>query len=221
MDGSHPSAGPWLRKDPPPVERAGVETPQLSSEHLMYDTTDFRKNLKIEIEGEPYVIVAAQFVKPGKGVAIMKTRMKSLLTGRVLERNFRSGDKVGRPNLVEREMQYLYADGEHWVFMDNNNFEQVHLPKEAVEDALPFLIDNMACNILFFDNKAISIDLPTFVELLITQSDPGVKGDTAQGATKPATLETGYTLQVPLFVEEGERIKVDTRTGDFVERVKA
>lgn len=186
----------------------------------MYDTTDFRKNLKIEIEGEPYVIIAAQFVKPGKGVAIMKTRMKSLLTGRVLERNFRSGDKVGRPNLVEREMQFLYNEGEHWVFMDNSNYEQVHLPKEAVEEALAFLIDNMVVNILFFDNKAISIDLPTFVELRITQSDPGVKGDTAQGATKPATLETGYTVQVPLFVEEGELIKVDTRTGDFVERVK-
>jgi len=185
----------------------------------MYDTTDFRKNLKIEMDGDPWVIVSAQHVKPGKGVAIVKTRMKNLITGRVLERNFRSGDKVAKPNLADREMQFLYTDGDMWVFMDNNNYEQVHLPHEAVEEALPYLTDNLQVQILFYDGKAISIEVPTFVELQITQSDPGVKGDTAQGATKPATLQTGAVIQVPLFVEEGEIVRVDTRSGTFHERV--
>jgi elongation factor P len=186
----------------------------------MYDTSDFRKNLKIEIDGDPCIILAAQHVKPGKGVAMVKTRFKSLLTGRVLERNFRSGDKVGKPNLEEREMQYLYTDGETWTFMDNNNYEQVALNQDAVEEALPYLLDNLAVTILFFNGKAISIEVPTFVQLEVTRSDPGMKGDTAQGATKPATLSTGLTINVPLYVEEGDFLKIDTRTGDFVERVK-
>lgn len=187
----------------------------------MYDTTAFRKNLKIEIDGDPWVIVSAQHVKPGKGVAFVKTRMRNLITGRTLERNFRSGDKVGVPDLQHREMQYLYNDGESWVFMDNDNYEQLNLPKDAVEEALPFLIDNISAEILFFEGKAISIDLPNFVEIQITQCDPGVKGDTAQGGSKPATLSTGYTLNVPLYIQEGEMIKVDTRTGEFSERVKS
>ena len=186
----------------------------------MYETSQFRKNLKIEIEGEPWIVISAQHVKPGKGVAIVKTRMRNLITGRVLERNFRSGDKVGIPNLLQREMQYLYPDGDQWIFMDNSNYEQIGLPRDAVEEALDFLIDNLPVEVLFYDGKAISVELPTFIEAVITDCPPGVKGDTAQGATKPATITTGYTLQVPLFVQEGERIKVDTRTGDFVERVK-
>jgi elongation factor P len=186
----------------------------------MYDTTDFRKNLKIEIEGEPCVILTAQHVKPGKGVAIVKTRYKSLITGRVLERNFRSGDKVGKPDLDAREMQYLYTDGETWTFMDNNNYEQVQLTRDNLEGALDYLIDNLPTNILFFRGKAISVEVPTFVELRVERSDPGVKGDTAQGGTKPATLETGATVMVPLYIEEGDVLKIDTRTGDYVERVK-
>lgn len=186
----------------------------------MLDTSSFRKNLKIEIDGEPWVIVACQHVKPGKGVAFVKTRMRNLITGRTLERNFRSGDKVGVPNLAQREMQYLYADGEKWVFMDNSNFEQVELPKDAIEEALPFLIDNLPVQILFYDGKAISVDLPTFVEIQVTDCPPGVKGDTAQGGTKPATIATGHSLQVPFYINEGDLIKVDTRTGEFSERVK-
>ncbi len=187
----------------------------------MYDTTSFRKNLKIEIDGDPWVIVSAQHVKPGKGVAFVKTRMRNLITGRTLEKNFRSGDKVGIPDLQNREMQYLYNDGEGWVFMDNTNYEQVTLPKEAIEESLPFLIDNISAEILFFQGKAITVDLPNFVDILITQCDPGLKGDTAQGGTKPATLSTGYTLTVPLYITEGEMIRVDTRTGEFSERVKS
>jgi elongation factor P len=186
----------------------------------MYDTTDFKKNLKIEIEGDPCVILSAQHVKPGKGVAFVKTRYKSLLSGKVLERNFRSGDKVGKPNLEEREMQYLYSDGETWTFMDNNNYEQVALNEDAVSEALPFLLDNLEVAILFFNGKAISIELPTFVEIEVTRADPGLKGDTATGATKPATLSTGASVNVPLYVEEGDFLKIDTRSGDFVERVK-
>ncbi len=184
-----------------------------------YDTTDFRKNLKIEIDGEPWVIVSAQHVKPGKGVAFVKTRMKNLLTGRVLERNFRSGDKVGVPDLKDRDMQYLYSDGESWVFMDQSNYEQVNLREEAVEEVLPYLLDNLDVKILFFQGKAISIDLPTFVVLEVVQTEPGFKGDTAQGASKPATLQTGAVINVPLYISEGEKVKVDTRTGEFSERV--
>lgn len=186
----------------------------------MHETSDFRKNLKIEVDGEPYIILSAQHVKPGKGVAFVKTRMKSLLSGRVLERNFRSGDKVGKPDIVEREMQYLYNDGELWHFMDQSNYEQVGLTQDAVEEALPWLIDNLIVYILFFQGRAVSIEVPTFIELVITQTDPGVKGDTAQGGTKLATLSTGAQVSVPLYVQEGEKIRVDTRTGDYVERVK-
>lgn len=185
----------------------------------MYDTTDFRKNLKIEIDGEPYVIVEAQHVKPGKGVAFVKTRMKSLITGRVLDQNFRSGDKVDRPNLESREMQYLYKEDPHWVFMDNDTYEQVRLNEKAIADIADYLIDNLVVDVLFHNGKPISVEPPTFVELTVTRTDPGLKGDTAQGGTKPATLETGATITVPLYLTEGELVKVDTRTGEFVERV--
>lgn len=186
----------------------------------MYDTSDFRKNLKIEIDGEPFVIVEAVHVKPGKGVAFVKTKYKSLVTGNVLEKNFRSGDKVGKPDLAQREMQYLYKDDSFFVFMDTSNYEQASLSYDHVGDAANFLKENDTVDILFFNGAPISIDLANFVELYVTQTDPGVKGDTAQGGTKPATLETGYVVNVPLYLNEGEKIKVDTRTGDFVERVK-
>lgn len=185
----------------------------------MYDTTDFRKNLKIEIDGEPYVIVEAQHVKPGKGVAFVKTRMKSLITGRVLDQNFRSGDKVDRPNLESREMQYLYKEDPHWVFMDNDTYEQVRLNEKAIAEIADYLIDNLVVDVLFHNGKPISVEPPTFVELTVTRTDPGLKGDTAQGGTKPATLETGATITVPLYLAEGELVKIDTRTGEFVERV--
>lgn len=184
------------------------------------DTSDFRKNLKIEIEGEPWVILEATHVKPGKGVAFVKTRMKNLLTGRVLERNFRSGDKVEKPDLLERPMQYSYPEGDMLVFMDTSNYELVNLTRDSVSEVLPYLIDNLEVNILFYQGKAISVDLPTFVEMEIVETDPGVKGDTAQGGSKPATLQTGHVINVPLYIKQGERVKVDTRTGEFAERVK-
>lgn len=186
----------------------------------MYSTQEFRKNLKIEIDGEPFVIVECQHVKPGKGVAFVKTRYKSLITGNVLSNNFRSGDMVGKPDLEERTMQFLYKEENHYVFMDTSNYDQVHIEETNIEEAIPFLKDNIEVSVLFYRGKPISIDLPNFVVLQVTKSDPGVKGDTATGATKPATLETGTTIMVPLYLEEGEFVKVDTRTGDFVERAK-
>jgi len=186
----------------------------------MYSTTEFRKNLKIEINGEPYVIVESQHVKPGKGVAFVKTRIKSLLTGRVLDKTYRSGEKVGKPNLEERNMQYLYIEDPHYVFMDNNTYEQVSIDKDAIAHILPYLKDNVEVGVLFHNDRPISVEMPNFVVLRVTQTDPGFKGDTATGGTKPATLETGHVANVPLYLEEGQLVKIDTRTGHFVERVK-
>lgn len=185
----------------------------------MYSTQDFRKNLKIEIDGEPYVIVDCQHVKPGKGVAFVKTKYKSLISGRVLDKNFRSGDKVQKPNLESRTMQFVYIDGEHYVFMDNTTYEQFHLSAESLEEVLQYMKEGIEADVLFFNERPISVELPNFLDLEVTQTDPGFKGDTAQGGSKPATVETGAVITVPLYIKQGEIIRVDTRTGAFVERV--
>ena len=186
----------------------------------MYSTSDFRKGLKIELDGKPFIIVDFLHVKPGKGGAFTRTRLKNMETGQVLERTFRSGEKVERPDLLEREMQYLYQDMEGYCFMDTNNYEQVFIDEEHLGDAKTYLIENIDVKVLFFRDKPIGIELPTFVELTITHTEPGFRGDTATGATKPATLETGLVVQVPLFLNEGDAVKVDTRTGEYIERVK-
>lgn len=186
----------------------------------MLDTTDFRPKLKIEVDGTPYTIVSSQFVKPGKGVAFYKVKMKNLLTGNVQERNFRSGDKVGRPDVEDREMSYLYSDEEAFHFMDQATFDQIPVPKENVGDAWKLLKEETVCQLLFYQGKCIDIELPNFVDLEVTQTAPAVKGDTVQGATKEAELETGAKIQVPLFINEGEKLKIDTRTGEYVERSK-
>lgn len=185
----------------------------------MYSTQDFRKNLKFEIDGEPYVILEAQHVKPGKGVAFVKTKYRSLVTGRVLEKNFRSGDKVEKADIESRTMQFSYVDGPHYVFMDTSTYEMVRLDQETIKDVKDLLKDNLEVDVLFHNGNPMSMELPNFVVLEVTQTDPGFKGDTATGATKPATLETGAIIQVPLYLSVGERIKVDTRTKEFVERV--
>ena len=182
-------------------------------------TTDFRKNLKLLYNDEPWVILEAQHVKPGKGVAFVKTRMKNLITGRVLEKNFRSGDSFEDPQVTDREMQYMYNDGETFHFMDNADYEQVAIPRDALEEVIAYLVDNMVVGILFWAGRAINVNLPNHVVMTVAQADPGVKGDTASGATKPIVLETGATVNVPLYIKEGERIKIDTRTGEFIERV--
>jgi len=186
----------------------------------MYSTTDFRRGLKIELENEPYVIVEFQHVKPGKGGAFVRTKLKSLTSGNVIDRTFRSGEKVNRPNLVEREMQYLYKDGDNYYFMDNESYEQQFLNHEQLQGAEAYLQENVQVTVQIYNNRPIAIELPNFVELTIVKTDPGIKGDTASGGTKPATLETGAIIQVPLFIREGETIRIDTRTGEYTERVK-
>jgi elongation factor P len=161
-----------------------------------------------------------QHVKPGKGGAFVRTRLKSLITGNVIDRTFKSGDKVDKPNLEEKEMQYLYQDGDEYYFMDNANYEQQFIHKDQLQGAQDFLQENVQVTVLFHNQKPIMVELPNFVELSVTKTDPGVKGDTASGGTKPAELETGATIQVPLFIKQGEKIRIDTRTGQYAERVK-
>jgi elongation factor P len=186
----------------------------------MYSTAEFKKGLKVEIDGVPYTIVDFQHVKPGKGGAFVRTKLKSLLTGRVLDQTFRSGEKVKRPDLVEREMQYLYREGDSFCMMDNETYEQMMLTADQVGDVRLFLTENLDVKILFFNQQPVAVEVPLFVELEVAQTEPGVKGDTAAGGTKPATLESGVTIQVPLFINEGDRVRVDTRTGSYMERVK-
>src|SRR4030042_2438687 len=186
----------------------------------MYATSDFKKGLKIELDGAPYVIVDFQHVKPGKGGAFVRTKLKNLLSGKVLDQTFRSGERVKRPDLMEREMQYLYREGDRFCMMDNETYEQFMLTAEQVGDALLYLTENLDVKVLFFNQQPVALEVPTFVELEVTQTEPGVRGDTATGGTKPATLESGVTIQVPLFINEGDRVKVDTRTGSYIERLK-
>lgn len=184
----------------------------------MYSVADFRNGLKIEFEGEPYIIVEFQHVKPGKGNAFTRTKIKNLISGRVLDPTFKSGEKVGRPNVEEKEMQYLYKEGNHYTFMDSTNYEQTMIDGEILADAARWLKENCNCSVLFWNDRPIDVQLPNFVVLKITMCEPGIRGDTATGASKPATLETGAVVNVPLFVNEGESIKVDTRDGHYVER---
>ena len=185
----------------------------------MLSTTDFRRGLKIEMDGVPYEIVDFLHVKPGKGGAFIRTKLKNMINGRVEENTFRSGEKMVKPDLESKEMQYLYREGEELVFMDMESYEQIPLEYEKVEDALKYLKENDMATIRFFKGEAFEVNAPNFVTLKITKTEPGFKGDTATGANKPATVETGAMITVPLFVEEGDTIRVDTRTGDYMERV--
>ncbi len=186
----------------------------------MYSTAEFKKGLKIEIDGTPYIIVDFQHVKPGKGGAFVRTKLKNLINGRVVDQTFRSGEKLEKPDLMEREMQYLYREGDRYCMMDNETYEQIMLTEEQVGEARLYLIENLNVEVLFFNQAPLAVELPNFVELAVAQTEPGVKGDTAAGGTKPATLESGASVQVPLFINEGDRVKVDTRTGNYIERVK-
>ena len=186
----------------------------------MYDTSEFRKGLKIDIDGVPYTIVECQFVKPGKGQGFSRTRIKNLATGAVLERTFKSNERVAKAKLEDTEMQYLYAEGDTFNFMNNESYEQVEIPKDQLGDSWQWLVENMDVTVLFFKGQAISIEVPIFVELEITECEPGVKGDTRSASNKPSIVSTGARVDVPLFVEQGEWIKIDTRTGAYCERVK-
>jgi len=186
----------------------------------MLESGDLKKGVKIEIDGDPYILVQFEFVKPGKGQALYKCKLKNMVTGVQFDRTFRSGEKFKQPDLEEQEMEYLYAEGDKFCFMNMTTYVQEYLSEEQLGDAKDFLKENPVCNILLFEGRPIGISLPIFINLKVEQTDPWVKGDTASGDSKPATLKTGYVLQVPPFIEEGELIKIDTRTGAYVERVK-
>jgi elongation factor P len=185
-----------------------------------YNTNEFRAGLKIILDGDPFAIVENEFVKPGKGQAFNRVRIRNLKTGRVVDRTFKSGDSVEAADVVDVPMQYLYNDGEFWHFMVPESFEQYMADKNVVGDAAQWLKAEDTCTITLWNNVPLDMMPPTFVELTVTQTDPGLRGDTATGGTKPATLETGAVVRVPLFLEEGTIIRVDTRTGEYVSRVK-
>ncbi|HZW61816.1 MAG TPA: elongation factor P [Candidatus Babeliales bacterium] len=187
----------------------------------MISASDFRKGTKFLYEGAPYMVVEFQHVKPGKGGAYVRTKMKNMITGLMHEETFRSGEKFPAPDLENKQMQYLYKEDDMYNFMDQESFEQVTLNKDQLEEVLPFLKEQEMYTVLYFEGSPIAVTPPMFMELKVVEAPPGVRGDTAQGAAnKPATLETGLVLQVPLFVNEGDIIKVDTRTSAYIERVK-
>jgi elongation factor P len=186
---------------------------------MAVDTSQFKNGLKVEIDGSPFVMIYFQHVKPGKGGAFVRTKVKNLLTGKVLDRTFRSGEKLQEADIEEKKMQYLYQDGEDLVFMDTDTYDQTPMSREVVGDATLFLQENETVEVLFWRGSPVNVELPPFVEVLVSQCDPGFKGDTASNVTKPATIATGAVVQVPLFIKEGEVIRVDTRTGEYSERV--
>lgn len=185
-----------------------------------YSTNEFKSGLKIILDGDPYNIVENEFVKPGKGQAFSRVRVRNLKTGRVLERSFRSGETVEAADIYELNVQYLYNDGEQWHFMDQTSFEQYACSKESIADAAFWLKEEDICQIMLYNGAPLTVTPPNFVELRIVQTDPGLRGDTSGGGGKPATLETGAVVRVPLFVSNDELIRVDTRTGEYVSRVK-
>ncbi len=186
----------------------------------MADTGDIKKGFKMLIDGVPFAVVDHQFVKPGKGQAFIRTKLKSMIAGNVIDRTFKSGEKLEKANTEERTMQYLYDDGDNLLFMDTGNYEQVGVSKEVLEDVGLFLLEGVKVDIMFFNDRPIGVTPPTFVELTVTETEPGFKGDTSSNTTKPATTETGLVVNVPLFVNAGDKLKIDTRTSSYVERVK-
>lgn len=186
-----------------------------------FSTNEFRSGLKVMLDGDPCSIIDNEFVKPGKGQAFNRVKLRNLLTGRVLERTFKSGESLEGADVMDTELQYLYSDGDEWHFMDPNSFEQQAVASDVVGEVKNWLKEQDMCVVTTFNGSAISITPPNFVELTVTETDPGLKGDTAQGGSKPATLETGAIVRVPLFINEGELLKIDTRTGEYVSRVKS
>lgn len=187
----------------------------------MYNTSDFKKGLKILIDEQPYSVVDFQHVKPGKGNQFTRTKLKNLITGVNLEKTYKSGEKFGVPDVMTRDCTYLYRDDVGFNFMDKENYEQHTMSEKDVGDSANFLIENLEVSVLFFNDRAIGVDLPNTVNLAVQQTDPGVKGNTVTGGSKPATLETGYVVQVPLHINEGDTLKIDTREGHYVERANS
>ncbi|MBI1727726.1 MAG: elongation factor P [Candidatus Rokubacteria bacterium] len=187
---------------------------------MQVSTAEFKKGLKIQFDGQPYTIVDFQHVKPGKGGAFVRTKLKHMRQGRVIDNTFRAGEKVALVDFEDKHMQYLYKD-DRYHFMDTETYDQISLSAEEVGDARDFLKENTDVDILFIDGSPVTVELPTFMELAITKTDPGIRGDTASGGSKPATLESGAVVQVPLFLNEGDIVKVDTRSAEYLGRVAA
>jgi len=187
---------------------------------IMYTASDLRKGLKVAIDNEPYMVTAFEFSKPGKGQALYRTKLKNMITGLTIDRTYREGDNFEPASLEERVMQYLYKEGDHYYFMDNQTYEQIIINEDALGEAKNYLIDNLNVKVLMFREKAIGVDLPNFVNLRVIKTEMWVKGDTSKADYKPATVETGYELRIPPFVLEGELITIDTRTGEYSTRVK-
>lgn len=185
-----------------------------------YSTNQFKSGLKIILDGDPYTIVENEFVKPGKGQAFNRVKVRNLKTGKVIDRTFKSNESVEAADVIETSMQYLYSDGEFWHFMDPDSFEQQAAGAAAVADAAKWLKEQDMCNVTLWNGTPLSVDAPPHVALEIVETDPGLKGDTSSGGTKPATLETGAVVQVPLFIQQGEVVRVDTRSGDYLSRAK-
>ena len=185
----------------------------------MYENADFKRGLKIMVEGSPYTILDFQHVKPGKGNQFTRTKMRNLLTGQLLERTFKSGERFEVPDVVNKEMNYLYKDDNGYNFMDQESYEQICMTEDEIGEAKFYLSENLKCVILFYNERPVSCDVPKAVHLKVAKTDPGMRGDTVTGATKPATLETGLVVKVPLHINEGELLRIDTLTGDYVGRV--
>jgi elongation factor P len=184
----------------------------------MFSASDLRKGLKVEIEGQPYVITDFTFTKPGKGQSIYTCKMKNMISGSTLTRQYRSNDKVGKPQLEQVKLQYSYQDGDDYVFM-NENYEQVNVSSEVLGSAKDFLVEDMTVEILYHNDKPIDVELPIFIEKEIVYTEPGARGNTATNVLKPAKIDTGYEINVPIFINQGDIVKIDTRTGEYAERV--
>ena len=185
----------------------------------MYENADFKKGLKLMVEGAPYQILDFQHVKPGKGNQFTRTKLRNLLTGQLLERTFKSGERFEIPDVINREMSFLYKDDTGYTFMDQESFEQINVTENEIGDAKNYLIENLKVMILFYNERPVSCEVPKAVNLKVVSTDPGFKGDTVSGTTKPATLETGLVVKVPLHIKEGDLLRVDSTTGDYVTRV--
>lgn len=185
----------------------------------MYENADFKKGLKIMCEGSPYTILDFQHVKPGKGNQFTRTKMRNLLTGQLLERTFKSGERFEVPDVVNKEMSFLYKDDNGYNFMDKESYEQITMTDSDIGDTKFYLIENLECVILFYNERPVSVDVPKAVNLKVIETDPGFKGDTVTGGTKPAKLETGLMVKVPFHINEGDTLRVDTESGDYIERV--
>ncbi len=181
-------------------------------------TNELRVGMKVEVDKEPYLILINEFVKPGKGQAFNRVKMKNMLNGRVVERTYKSGEKLDLADIEENQMRFLYKEADGAVFMDEKTFDQVTIPNDVIGNNMPWLMEEIIYQVIFYKGSVIEIIPPTFMEMVITETDPGVRGDTSGRVLKPATTETGAKIQVPIFVEQGEKVKVDTRTGEYVSR---